>query len=277
MMSVVALACPVAACATVSTGLLMKEMQFKTLFLRRVVGNIVGSVAALGAAALGWKAWSLVIFMLISQGFGSAIVFFSARWRPRLNLRFSEMREVLVFSGSIVLGQLLSQISSRAFEVFTGVFIGLESAGYVRISLQIVETLTILVFYPVSSTLYVVISKFEGNIVRIRGAICDVYQFALLGAGLVYGMLIVLAKPLILLLLGPKWENSIIICQIVSLTFFFNSFDIPTRECIKAFGEAKKFLVMSFISSSLWIILLLIGTLRGGSGKLDSSISGLFA
>jgi O-antigen/teichoic acid export membrane protein len=263
MLCTATLTCPLAALSSVPNAILLRSFQFRALFLRKLVGNTMGAVAAIGAAYFDWKAWSLVVFLLVSQSVGTVIVMFFAKWTPKWHVRISEAKSVISFSGSVFLSNLIYQISSRSFEVTTGLLIGLEAAGYVKLSLQFIETISLLLFYPVSLTLYVVVSKFQGSRDRIRGAFIDLYQFALVVGGLLYGGIIVMAESLITTILGAHWDNSIIICQVVGFVFLFYSFDSPARECIKAVGNAKRYLLLAVIASITSILMVSLGAAFG--------------
>src|SRR5690606_21588867 len=113
MVCLAAVAGPLAALAAVPEGLLARRFQFRALFLRKMIGAVVGAVAAVAVAAMGGRGWSLVVFLVVSQAAGSLSAVVAARWWVSGETAFAPAWRALTFSGRLFLGSLIYQSIPR--------------------------------------------------------------------------------------------------------------------------------------------------------------------
>jgi lipopolysaccharide exporter len=102
--------------AVVPSRLLTRDMNFKPLGVRQVVGEVVYAVSAVAFAALGWGARALVAGNILRSLIGLLILTASVSWRRWLRpyrLRWSTTRELLSFGVPISIGNMLFFVSAR--------------------------------------------------------------------------------------------------------------------------------------------------------------------
>ena len=73
--------------STIQESLLARDLAFRTLETRLMAATVVGAVVGIGAAALGWGAWAVILQSLTLSLCSSALLWAMSPWRPQL--RFS--------------------------------------------------------------------------------------------------------------------------------------------------------------------------------------------
>jgi len=254
---------PLAALAAVPEGLLARRFQFRALFLRKIVGALVGVVAAIAVVALGGGGWSLVAFLLVSQAAGALAAVLAARWRVTRQTAFAPAWHALTFSGRLFTAELLYQIIPRALELACGAISGLHAAGVIRISLQITEAATNLLHVPVGRMLFSIAARLTDDVGRVRSALLDVYSVALF-AGSAACATIFVAVPLVVdVLLGAGWDQVVIVTQVLCLIQITYGVDVPIRESLKARGEVGRFLLVAILASAASVAIILSSAMFG--------------
>ena len=72
--------------STIQESLLARDLAFRTLETRLMAATVVGAVVGIGAAALGWGAWAVILQSLTLSLCSSALLWAMSPWRPRLSL-----------------------------------------------------------------------------------------------------------------------------------------------------------------------------------------------
>ena len=187
---------------------LQRDLRFGTLAMIDVVAMVVGVIASVTAALLGWGVWSLILLAGTGQIYRLVALWVSAKliWqRPRLN---SGIRPFVATGGSIFGVQLLNYVARNADNVIIGqqlgaAALGIYSRAYALFLLPQQQLTAPLgrVALPVLSTLQEDPDRYRRY---VRGSLVVLGYLSLP----TYAIASAVAVPLIFLLLGPGWDES---------------------------------------------------------------------
>ena len=207
----------VGAFGIVPKNIFSRQMQFRVLTIIDIVAVLIAGLVAIVMALSGFGVWSLVGqsmgFTLISV----CLLWIFSKWRPLFKMQKWAIKELWPFSSNLLGSQLLNYGVRNVDYLLIGRFLGSDNLGvytraYTTMLLPISQVTTIL-----GRVMFPALSRIQTNIPKVK----EVYLYAnriiaLLTMPLMLGLLVV-ARPFVLTLYGPKWEAVIPVLQVLCL------------------------------------------------------------
>ena len=95
---------------SVQLAKISREMDFKKVFYGNISGIILAGIAGIVIALLGGGLWALVVQNLLNITTACAVMFFSAKWRPRFVFNFRRVAELFRFGWKLLAASLLDTL-----------------------------------------------------------------------------------------------------------------------------------------------------------------------
>jgi PST family polysaccharide transporter len=189
-------------------ALLKRQMRFKALALIEVGSMAIGVVVGVAMAVLGCRYWSLVGSSLSMEIAGLFLTWSVSRWRPALPTRRSGIGPLLSFGAHRTAGDLLTAVARGSDILLIGRFYGAAPVGlYSRASALLMRPLDQFLG-PINAVFVPALSRLQSQPERYRSTFLRLYEAIALTAFFFTSLLLALAHPLTLVLLGPKWEQA---------------------------------------------------------------------
>jgi PST family polysaccharide transporter len=186
-------------------------MRFKTLALIEVGSMAVSVFVGVLMAIRGYRYWSLVGSSLSMEIAGLLLTWWASRWRPQLPTRRSGIGPLLSFGAYRTAGDFLTSLARGSDILLIGRFYGAVSVGlYSRASVLLIRPLESFLS-PINAVFIPALSRLQSQPERYRSTFLGVYEAIALTGCFFTGLLLALARPLTLVLLGPKWEQAAVI------------------------------------------------------------------
>jgi teichuronic acid exporter len=238
-----------AALAVVPESLLKRRMQFRTLSLIEFSGTIASMVITLSLALAGAGVWTLVAGALTLSVWKAAAVNLVAPTRFRPLFSFQGVRHHVLFGGRLTLTGLLWFLFSE-FDIFlAGRTLGATALGYYSISkhaaslpLQRISQVVNQVIYPAFSQIQRQPELVAAQMLR------SVRLISFVAVPVVWGISCV-AREIVLVILGAKWQPAILPLQILCLVIPFRVIAGATGTVAQSLGRADVILTNSIVSS----------------------------
>lgn len=191
------------------TALLTRQMRFPRLAVIDVSAAALGfSVACIGAR-FGMSYWALVMQQLITASAALVLTWIVSGWRPDLPSRNSGVRPLVTFGVHLSLADFMGQFSANTDSILLGRFYGAAPLGlYTRANVLLARPIQ-QILIPVSNVLIPVLSRLQTDTDRYRRSYMRAFGTIALIVFSFAGMCLALSKPLILVVLGPKWVGAI--------------------------------------------------------------------
>jgi O-antigen/teichoic acid export membrane protein len=119
----------IGALAIVPQALLARALAFPSIALGTMIGSMVGAVSAVVLAANGAGVWTLVMQPLIGTGVTVAYIAYKARWRPSFVFDSTGLGGILRFSGHMLLGNLIHQVTRNLQQLILAPVMGAAAMG----------------------------------------------------------------------------------------------------------------------------------------------------
>jgi O-antigen/teichoic acid export membrane protein len=193
------------------TALLNRQMRFKAIALIKVGSMLIGVAVGIGMAWLGYRYWSLVFSNLITVVAAVPLTWLAIPWRPQLPCRGSGVRSLVVFGANLASGNFVYSLAKGSDGLLVGRFYGADSIGLYSRAAALLNRPMDQFLAPMSSVLVPALSRLQAYRERYRRTFLQTYEAMALVSSLGAGLVLPLARPLTLVVLGPKWEQAAVI------------------------------------------------------------------
>jgi PST family polysaccharide transporter len=192
-------------------ALLKRQMRFKTLAMIDVSSMTVGVLVGVVMALIGCSYWSLVGSSLSMEASGLVLTWSISRWRPQLPVRYSGIGPLLSFGIHRTAGDFILCLARGCDNLLVGRFYGAAAVGlYSRASALLIRPLDQFLG-PINAVFMPALCRLQSQPARYRSTFLRLYELITLTGFVFTGLFLALARPLTLVLLGPKWEQAAVI------------------------------------------------------------------
>lgn len=196
------------ALSSIQTGLLRREMAFRSLALRRLVAVVLSGVVGVGMALNGFGVWALVGQLITSALVSVVMLWAVTPWRPSFEFSRADFGELFPFGVRVVGGDVLNYISRNTDNLLINVFLGFDPLALYGVSYRILDTSQTLLINAARKLIFPTFSRLQHDPGRIRRAYSRINRTssALTLPG--YVGLALVAQEATVTLFGNKWAES---------------------------------------------------------------------
>lgn len=247
----------------VQTNQLRKHLKFRHLSMRTLGAAFAGTVVGIIMALLGYRYWSLVASTLVTNLVGVLLLWRLSSWRPTREFSVKSLKELFAFGGLMALSSLVETVFTNLQGLIIGKWYSAGDLGYYTQARKLEEVPTQSLSHIVNQVSFPVFSSLQDDkselveTFRRNTKSINYINFPLMA------LLIVIARPLILLLYGPKWEISIPYFQILCISSLVFSMNTLNTNIIKALGRGRLYFWVQLVKRIIGLVLIIIGARAG--------------
>ncbi|MEX0780304.1 MAG: lipopolysaccharide biosynthesis protein [Balneolales bacterium] len=198
-------------------ALLQRLLRFDLIGIIQVVSQSAGLIAAVIFAVLGFDYMALVLNTLFVSTIMTLLTLFFIQWMPSMSLKFSKIKDMLIFGGDITAFNVINYFSRNADNILIGKFLGSGELGVYSKAYQIFMMPVKQVRIPINSVTIPVLSRLQDEPKRFR-KYCSLIVELLAIISLPLTLVCFLeAEFIINLMLGDGWEKAIPVFKILAL------------------------------------------------------------
>lgn len=243
----------------VHMALLVKALDFRSIFLISVTAEVVSSSIAIFAALAGWGVWSLLIKLLSRNCLQLVFLWGASSWRPRFRFSKEDLRAMMDFILPLVGTQSMNYWVRHLDNLLIGKFhgeqaLGLYDRSYAFLMLPLGQIRGI-----VGKVALPVFARIQMDIVRVRKYFLKMTRLvALFSFPLMSGLYLV-SNDLVVVVLGEKWISVTEPLKIFALTGFVQSVVTLIGILFVSQGKTKLQFNLGIFTSFVGIISILVG------------------
>lgn len=249
--------------AGVSTALLRRQLAYRTLAIRSVLGVVAGGIVGITMAFEGFGAWSLVGQRLTEIGINSAMAFLAAGWVPRRWPRLADYALLRGLGPRVVLLRSLTLLIFQTPTVALGVFADARATGLFAFSWRVVEIVGALIVKPLQGVAQSVIAEMRRKHSATDEFFLDLTSLAGWASFPSFAGLALIAGPLVGFLLGPDWRAAGSILAILCIPGAASGLTAIQEAYLLAMNRIEGFIRASAIEASLGVVIVGLGSLFG--------------
>ena len=220
--------------------LLQKALKFNVIAKIGIVSVLAGFVTAVSLVVQGYGVYTLVYASLMSALVAAAMNIYIGMKTHRLSLVF-EYKEItsMISFGMFQMGERGINYFNSQFDVLLiGKLLGVEALGIYTVAKNLAMRPAQIINPIVTKVTFPVMAKAEGDTVQFKNIYLKTINYLSSINFPIYILMAILAEPIILILFGERWHDSIIILQILSIYGAIRSTGNPIGSLQLAKGRA---------------------------------------
>jgi len=203
----------------VPSALARRQMEFRALAIRTVLGRSISAAIGLALALWGFGVWAVVVQAVLASLLSAIFLFAAMRPSLRFVFDFARLRGLLHFAGPAMGTQLLLFASSRVFTLIFSALLGPATAAMWNVALRFVEPLQVVAATALGQFTLPIYSRKQKDgeglrelfiVGSRRASLVLVPMFVGLGA---------CARPVIEVMVGEQWLPAAPLMAVICLTF----------------------------------------------------------
>jgi O-antigen/teichoic acid export membrane protein len=252
LLAALSLAFVVTALGTTQRALLTREMNFKSLELRLMLGNFVAGVAGIVLAATGFGAWAIIGQQIILAVVSTFLLWRFSTWRPRLVFSTESFRSLAGFGLNVLGTRVLFYGNRNADNILIGRVLGAGPLGVYALAYNIMLAPLGRIGWPIGEVLYPAFSRLQDEPERTAQAWVRINR--LVGALTVPAMLglIVVAPEFVTVVLGERWRDAEPVIRLLAWVGLLQSLGTLNSAILRArdrTGTLLRYAAVAFVAS----------------------------
>lgn len=243
--------------------ILIREIKFRLQTYATLIASIGSGTLAIIMAFNGYGVWSLVALTVIRFALISVSLWIFTKWRPIWTFSMSSFRELFNFGGKLLISSLINTIYQNIYFLIIGKFFSTPDLGFYTRADQFrnmpsknVTAVIQRVSYPILSSIQDEHDRLKNNYKKLIKGTMFITFLLMLGMAAV-------AKPMILALIGEKWEPSVIYLQLLCLVGMFHPLQALNLNMLNVKGRSDLFLKLEIIKKLIAVPVIIIGIIWG--------------
>lgn len=258
---VVAWLCAIAPLSTVALfqeAMYRRNLEFRALAMRALIGNIVAGPVAVLAAYLGAGIWSLVLLNYLTVVAGVIWLWAFPQWIPSFRFNLVSMREISWFGLSVVSMRVVDFFTLRLIDYIILYRFGVATLGVYTVGSRLYQVLIQLLQSALNNVSLSILSKIADE----RERMVAIYIRAITMSGIVGAPVFVfcsaVSHELCAVLFGAKWAGVDGISAPLLLLGALQCVQYLNGPYLSARGKPHTVLIISLVKYAVTIVGLLL-------------------
>jgi O-antigen/teichoic acid export membrane protein len=247
-------------------ALLQRDLRFRTLSVVEILSQSASAILGIVMALGGYGYWALVGMTATNPIVFSACLWFTTGWVPGKPHRGVGIGSMVRFGGTTVLNGLVTYISSNLEKILVARFWGAEALGIYGKAFQLISIPSENLNGATGGVLFAGLSRLQGDTDRFKRYFLKSYSLILsltLPSTLACALF---ADDIIYVILGPKWEDAVLIFRLLAPTILVVALINPMYWLMISLGMAGRSLRIALALAPLLIAATIVGLPYGPSG-----------
>jgi O-antigen/teichoic acid export membrane protein len=247
-------------------ALLDRAMRFSTGVKIDIWTATIGSVIAIGMAALGCGYWSLICQNISLAIIGTVATWIAMPWLPGRPRWTAELRSMVRFGGTVTLNGFVVYVAYNTEKILLGRFWGAAPLGIYTRAYQLATLPVQQLIGAVHMVAFSVLSRMQSEIQRLQRAYLKSLSLIVSLTIPVVISTALFSDEIVLLMLGRKWMGAAVVLRLLSPTVLVFALINPFSWFLRATGRVGRSLKIAFLICPVVVLGILMGLHRGPAG-----------
>jgi PST family polysaccharide transporter len=252
--------------STQQQALLRRHMEFYKIAACDIAAMLASVGVAIALAYRGWGHWALVAKFVMAPLVTAIAAWLLCGWRPGLPSKGTGAGPMLRFALNTYGNFVLAYFGRTVDKVLLGRFQGSQALGYYDRAYQLSMLLPSQLYGPLNSVGVPAFSRLAGDPAKYRQAFLKLFSMMAFVCMPISAILTLTGKDVILLILGPQWNNAGEIFSTfgVSIGVMMLYYKHPTLHI--SLGTTDRWLRWAVVSFVVTVLLIVMGLPFGAKG-----------
>jgi O-antigen/teichoic acid export membrane protein len=252
--------------ATTHEALLVRDMQFRAVELRAMIGMLCGAAAGVTVALMGGGPWAIIAQQVVTAVVTTTLIVIRSPWRASLAFSRASLRDMGGFSGFVLGHRLLYYVHRNADNLLIGRFVGASALGVYALAYNTILIPFSRLATPVQQVLFPAFSRLQDQPERI--ADLWVRTTRLVGSLSIPALcgLVVVAPDLVPVVFGDRWDAAVPLIQVLAWVGLLQSLQTLNTEILTARDRTSTVFRFSLVFFAAHLSAFVIGLHWGVTG-----------
>lgn len=245
---------PLVSIISIQQCIYRRNLNYKPLFLRRILGLVVPFAVTIPLALLGWEGWALIAGTLTERIVNVIVLLVNSEWKPRLYVNFHYIAQMAPFCMTTLISYVASWATNWIDIFITSNTLGSYYTGLYKNSQATVNGILAIITASMTPIVFSVLCRYQNDHDKFRETMesfTEKLSMLLLPIG--FGSL-VFRRLITYIMLGPKWmETSDLIGILALCSVLSNVYAAYCREACRAKGKPHLNIIAQLMSLCLII------------------------
>ncbi len=247
-------------------ALLDRAMRFTTNVKIDILSGTIGTVVAIGMAAMGCGYWSLICQNISMPLVVTVAVWVAMPWVPGRPRWTSELRSMVRFGGTVTLNGVIVYIAYNAEKVLLGRYWGAAALGLYGRAYQLSNMPVQQLTNAAGAVAFPMLSRLQSDPLRLRRSYLKSHSLVISLTVPIVIACAIFANEIVRALLGPKWDGAAPIVRLLSPAILVFALMNPLSWLLRATGRVERSLKIALFLTPVMVLGILAGLRYGTSG-----------
>ncbi|MFI3297220.1 MAG: lipopolysaccharide biosynthesis protein [bacterium] len=247
------------ALAIIQRTKLVKSIDFRIQTKISVVSSVISGGIGITMAFLDFGVWSLVGQQISRQLLNSSLLWFYNRWCPKLEFSKRSFQEMFSFGWRLMVSGLIDTIWKEIYQIVIGRFYSSATLGQYGRAQQFNTIFSSNLTQIIQRVSFPVLSSIQDDPKKLKEAYRKIIKTTMYVSFICMLILAAIAKPLILVLIGEKWLQSVEFLQIICFSGMMYPLHAINLNMLQVQGRSDLFLRLEIFKKIIALIPVLLG------------------
>ena len=246
------------ATAIVQTNRLMKQMTVARVAIGNTLGLVVSGAVGIWMAFAGYGAWAIVWQTIVLAAVKSLFLWLTTGWVPRSRFSMASLRSVFSVGSGVMMSSFLNTVSLNVYSFIIGAYYNLVKLGCYTQADKWSKMGVMSISQILTSSFLPVLSGCQDDAERYCRMMRKMNRFT---AYLVFPLMLLLitaAEPIFHILFGTKWDEAIVMFQILAARGIFVVLTSLYNNYILALGKSRSLIVYEIVKDVLMVAAIVV-------------------
>lgn len=246
------------ATAIVQTNRLMKQMTVARVAIGNTLGLVVSGAVGIWMAFAGYGAWAIVWQTIVLAAVKSLFLWLTTGWVPRSRFSMASLRSVFSVGSGVMMSSFLNTVSLNVYSFIIGAYYNLVKLGCYTQADKWSKMGVMSISQILTSSFLPVLSGCQDDAERFCRMMRKMNRFT---AYLVFPLMLLLitaAEPIFHILFGTKWDEAIVMFQILAARGIFVVLTSLYNNYILALGKSRSLIVYEIVKDVLMVAAIVV-------------------
>lgn len=243
--------------------ILIKRIDFKLQTKISTISSLFSGIIALTMAFKGFGVWSLVAKQIGQQLMNSLLLWIWNRWRPLLVFSIESFLQLFYFGYKLMISGIIDTLYRNIYYIIIGKYFSARELGFYSRADQFQSLPSSNLQSVIGRVSYPVLATLQEDIPKLKEAYKKLIKSTMLISFILMLGMAAVARPMVLSLIGLKWEPCIIYIQMLCFVGMFYPLHALNLNMLQVQGRSDLFLRLEIIKKILAIPIIIIGIMWG--------------
>jgi len=249
--------------SSIQRTIIIKKIDFKTETIIILTASLISGGISIYLALTGYGPWALAWKIILQKSIETLLLWFLSSWRPSLIFKIGSVKKYLNYSMNIAGASLLNGLTQNLDRLIVGKIYSAEILGFFDRAKKYNNLITSNIGNTFGKVMFPVFSEIQDDRERLlriyKKAVSSIFFFTFP----FFLILILIAKPLIIVLITERWLSSVKMLQILAISGFTYPVSMVMVKFITGIGRADIFFRLDIIKTLLFVSGIFIGSIWG--------------